>query len=139
MVTQQYKDLLKRLRSQMGEPHSEAASVRFELPPPEIQWLGNKTIFRNFSEYPRLLSRPPERVLKFLATELATAASLDGDRGIFIGRRDKQSFTVLLNRYMNESVICPVCGSPDTRLEKSKRLFFLVCEACGARSSVKGG
>ena len=73
----------------------------------------------------------------YLAKELATAASLDGERAIFIGRKDKQSFAVLLKRYMNDRVICPVCGRPDTHTKKVKRLLFLVCEACGARSSIK--
>lgn len=88
-------------------------------------------------EFPRLLRRDPNRLLMFLAKELATAASLDGERAIFIGRKDPQSFSVLINRYMKELVTCPVCGSPDTHLEKQKRLRFLVCEACGAKSSVK--
>ena len=139
MVQRPYKELLKRLRQQMGNEGNLAQVSRFELSAPQIQWLGNKTIFRNFSEFPRLLRRSPEALLMFLGRELATAASLDGDRAIFIGRRDKQSFIALLNRYLKESVICSVCGSPDTKLERSKRLAFLVCEACGARSSVKGG
>ena len=104
---------------------------------PEVQWIGNKTILRNFMEYPRTLRRDPDKVLVFLAKEMATAASLDGDRAIFIGRRDKQSFIVLLNRYMRELVLCPVCESPDSHLEKMNRLQFLVCEACGARSAVR--
>jgi translation initiation factor 2 subunit 2 len=44
----------------------------------------------------------------------------------------------LIDRYIKDYVICPVCGSPDTRTEKNKKLGFLLCEACGARSSIKG-
>jgi len=101
-------------------------------------WIGSKTIFRNFVEYPSLLRRDPNRFLMFLAKELATAASLDGDRAIFIGKKDPQSFGVLINRYLKEFVTCPVCGSPDTHPVREKRLNFLVCEACGAKSSVRG-
>ena len=100
-------------------------------------WVGNKTIFRNYSEFPKLLRRDSSRVLMYLAKELATAASLDGDRAIFIGRKDRDSFAQLLQRYVKEGVICPVCGSPDTHLDKDKRMWFLVCEACGARSVAK--
>ena len=32
---------------------------------------------------------------------------------------------------------CPECGKPDTNLVKEDRINFLVCEACGARTSVK--
>tara|TARA_B100000315_G_scaffold85648_1_gene78516 strand:+ start:243 stop:665 length:423 start_codon:yes stop_codon:yes gene_type:complete len=132
-----YDDLLKRLRTGLGTSDTKSSVERIELPSPQIYWQGRKTIFRNFSEYPRILRRDPDRILMYLAKELATAASLDGERAIFIGRKDKQSFAVLLKRYMNDRVICPVCGRPDTHTKKVKRLLFLVCEACGARSSIK--
>ena len=111
--------------------------ARLELPVPHVIWIGNKTIFRNFAEIPRLLRRDPGQILMFLAKELATAASLDGERAIFIGRRDRQSFSVLINRYVKQAILCPVCGSMDTHTEKVKRLQFLVCEACGAKSSIR--
>jgi len=131
-----YHELLHRLRVKMGTP-VKATGTRLELPEPQVIWVGNRTILRNFAEYPKLLRRDAEKILMFLAKELATAASLDGERAIFIGRKEKQSFTVLLNRYMRDYVLCPVCGSPDTRVEKVKRLQFLLCEACGAKSSLK--
>jgi translation initiation factor 2 subunit 2 len=43
----------------------------------------------------------------------------------------------LFQKYMSDNVTCPVCGSPDTRIETVSRLHFRVCEACGARSSAK--
>ena len=132
-----YEDLLKRLRKGLGTSETAESTERIELPHPQIYWQGRKTIFRNFSEYPRILRRNPDKILMYLAKELATAASLDGERAIFIGRKDKQSFAVLLKRYMTDRVVCPVCGRPDTHTEKVGRLLFLVCEACGARSSVK--
>jgi translation initiation factor 2 subunit 2 len=136
-ATQDYEKLLKRLRTELGGTTVKSAQSRLELPDVQIMWLGNKTIFRNFAEFPRLLRRDTNQFLMYLARELATAASLDGERAIFIGRKDKQSFAVLIQRYMKESVICPVCGSPDTKIERVKRLQFIVCEACGARSPVR--
>ncbi|MGZ5510629.1 MAG: translation initiation factor IF-2, partial [Nitrososphaeraceae archaeon] len=50
----------------------------------------------------------------------------------------RSSFGALIDRYVKDYVICPVCGSPDTRTEKNKKLGFLLCEACGAKSSIKG-
>jgi len=131
-----YHELLHRLRTKMGT-QVKASGSRLELPEPQVIWVGNRTILRNFAEYPKLFRRDANKLLMFLAKELATAASIEGERAIFIGRKDKQSFTVLLNRYMRDYVVCPVCGSPDTRIEKVKRLQFLLCEACGAKSSLK--
>jgi translation initiation factor 2 subunit 2 len=129
----EYEDLLKRLKNNQTVEGTKNVA-RLELPLPQIQWIGRKTIFRNFKEFPRLMRRDPNKILMFLAKELATAVSLIGERAIFIGRKDKQSFSVLLNRYLKNFVICPVCQSPDTHLEKVKRLQLLVCEACGAKS-----
>jgi translation initiation factor 2 subunit 2 len=132
-----YDDLLKRLRKGLGPSAAKSVDQRVELPPPITYWQGRKTIFKNFMDYPRIMRREPDKILMYLAKELATAASMDGERAIFIGRRDKQSFAVILNRYMNERVLCPICGRPDTHIEKVKRLQFIICEACGARSPVR--
>ena len=132
-----YDDLLKRLKSSQSVMEPKGKVERLELPKPNVFWVGKKTIFRNFMEFSHLMRRNPNHILMFLAKELATAVSLDGDRAIFIGRKEPQSFSVLINRYMKDFVNCPVCGSPDTRLEKIKRLQFLVCEACGAKSATK--
>ena len=136
-MTLSYDDLLKRLKSSQSMMEPKAKVERLELPKPDIIWVGKKTFFRNFMDFSHIIRRDPNHILMFLAKELATAVSLDGDRAIFIGRKDRQSFSVLINRYIKDFVSCPVCGSPDTRLEKIKRLQFLVCEACGARSATK--
>jgi translation initiation factor 2 subunit 2 len=137
LMPETYPDLLSRARSSLEKEAKKSSTLRLELPGPEVIWVGNKTIFRNYAEFPKLLRRDPNRLLMYMAKELATAASIDGERAIFIGRKDRESFSQLIQRYMKDGVLCPVCGSPDTHLEKSKRLQFMVCEACGARSIAK--
>jgi len=132
-----YEELLARARTDVDKETKKSGALRLELPEPDVIWVGNKTIFRNYAEFPKLIRRDSARVLMYLAKELATAASIDGDRAIFIGRKDRESFTQLLQRYVKEGVLCAVCGSPDTHLEKDKRMWFMVCEACGARSVAK--
>ena len=136
-MVRSYDELLTRAREGLVQDAKKSGALRLELPEPDVIWVGNKTIFRNYSEFPKLLRREPGRVLMYLAKELATAASLDGERAIFIGRKDRDSFSQLLQRYMKDGVLCPVCGSPDTHLDKEKRMWFMVCEACGARSVAK--
>ena len=132
-----YEELLSRARSGLDKDAKRSGALRLELPEPDVIWVGNKTIFRNYAEFPKRLRRESARILMYLAMELATAASLDGQRASFSGRKVKDSFSQLLQRYMKDGVLCPVCGSPDTRLEKEKRMWFMVCEACGARSVAK--
>ena len=61
-----------------------------------------------------------------------------GEKAIFVGKRDPDDFTRLFQIYVKDYVECPTCKSPDTRIEKDKRISFLTCEACGAKSPLKG-
>ncbi|MGA9297009.1 MAG: translation initiation factor IF-2 subunit beta [Nitrososphaeraceae archaeon] len=132
-----YEMLLSRLRDKLGNTTKKQAS-RLERPTPQIIWVGQRTIFRNFMDFPKALNRHPEKLLLYLNKELASAGYIAGERVIFLGRKEPSSFGALIDRYVKDYVICPVCGSPDTRTEKSKKLGFLLCEACGAKSSIKG-
>ena len=133
-----YEVLLKRLQDKVGNTAKKARS-RLEIPTPEIIWVGKNTIFRNFMDFPRALRRDPEKFLLYLNKELASAGHIAGERVIFLGRKTLSSFQALIDRYIKDYVQCPVCGSPDTHTEKIKpKVAFLICEACGAKSSIKG-
>ena len=90
-----------------------------------------------YYEIADILDRNPQHILKFLTREMATAATFHDSRAIFQGRFKRDSFQRLLQRYLQSHVIRPVCKRPDTKIVKDKRLNFLECNACGARSSVK--
>jgi translation initiation factor 2 subunit 2 len=136
-VDKSYETLLSRIQGDLVNA-SNKDSARLEIPTPQIIWVGQRTIFRNFMEFPKALRREPEKLLLYLNKELASAGYITGERVIFLGRKEPSSFGALMERYVRDYVICPVCQSPDTRTEKIKKLGFLVCEACGARSSIKG-
>jgi translation initiation factor 2 subunit 2 len=131
-----YMSLLDRLQSKLGNVVKKEVS-RLEIPIPRVIWVGQRTIFRNFMDFPKALRRDPEKLLLYLNKELASAGYISGERVIFLGRKPVSSFSGLIDRYVKDYVICPVCGSPDTRTEKIKKLGFMICEACGARSSIK--
>lgn len=130
-----YKDLLRRVYSQL--PPEVFEHKRFEIPRPRSTIAGARTIFFNFKEICDTLNRDPRNVLRFLSKEMATAGSIDGTRAIFQGRFNTDTIERLMNRYVGEYVICPICKRPDTNVVREKRLYFLVCEACGARSSIR--
>jgi translation initiation factor 2 subunit 2 len=66
-------------------------------------------------EFPKALRRDPEKLLLYLNKELASAGYIAGDRVIFLGRKEPSSFGTLIDRYVKEYVICPVCGSLQLR------------------------
>jgi len=130
-----YGDLLKRGCSQI--PEVSLKRERLELPILHINTVGMRTIINNFKDLAAALNRDPQHIIKFLTREMATAATYHEGRAIFQGKFRRDSFERLLQRYTENFVTCPVCKRPDTTIVKEKRLTFLICNACGARSSVK--
>lgn len=130
-----YNELLKRAREQCPEVSSK--SERLELPRLNYARIGMRTVIYNFKEIADALDRDPQHLLKFLTGEMATAAMMQGSRVIFQGKFQEDTFHRLMQRYLETFVVCPVCKRPDTKIVKEKRLSFLVCQACGAKSSIK--
>jgi translation initiation factor 2 subunit 2 len=130
-----YDELLKRARAEV--PEVTLKKERLEMPRLFVSMVGMRTTISNFKEVADTLDRDPQHILKFLTREMATAATYHDGRAIFQGKFPRDTFERLLTRYMESFVICPVCKRPDTKIIKEKRLSFIVCNACGARSSVK--
>jgi translation initiation factor 2 subunit 2 len=130
-----YDTLLKRARTQLPEVGSKRE--RLELPRLNYARIGMRTVIFNFKEIADALDRDSQHLLKYLTGEMATAATIQGSRVIFQGKFSEDTFHRLMERYLETFVVCPVCKRPDTKIVKEKRLSFLVCEACGAKSSIK--
>ncbi len=137
MTKTEYEKLLKGIQDNLSE-NKKDSETRFELPVVDVMWEGQRTFLRNFSDYPKFFRRDPDKVLQYLSKEFAVPAERVGDKAIFVGKRDPQDFTRLFHIYVKDYVECPTCKSPDTRMEKEKRIPFLICEACGAKSTMKG-
>lgn len=134
---QPYIELLNRIKENL-RVDSSVVTRRLNVPEPDIVVTGNRTILRNFGEIADALNRDPRHVLMKVAKELGTAMSMDEEgRAIIFGKKDVQTIKNVINYYIKVYVLCPVCGSPDTKIVKEKKIAFLVCEACGARTPIK--
>ncbi len=130
-----YRDMLERAYSEL--PQQVDTYERFTIPRPDVRDVGRRrTIIMNFKEIADELRRDPEHILKFLSGEMATLANFDGTRAVFQGRFNYDTVRNLLEIYTEKYVVCPVCKRPDTRIVRERRLWFLQCEACGAKSSI---
>jgi translation initiation factor 2 subunit 2 len=129
-----YQELLERAQRQL--PEERGTGERFEVPKVRSSVFGMRTLIHNFKEIADALNRDPHHLLKFLANEMATAGTIKGPRATFQGKFNYDTLERLVGIYTQNFVICPVCKRPDTKITKEKRLFFLLCEACGAKSSV---
>jgi len=130
-----YKELLKRAHTQL--PPEVFEHKRFETPKPRSFTVGMKTFIHNFKEICEAFNRDPKHLLRYLSREMATAGTISSGRAVFQGRFPRDTIERLVQHYAVAFVICPVCKRPDTKIVKEKRLSFMVCEACGAKSSVR--
>lgn len=135
--SEDYRTLLDKAYSKLPQ-HVETYD-RFSIPRPDVRQIGRRTVILNFKDICDQLRRDPDHLLKFLTGEMATLATFDGTKAVFQGKFGLESVSNLLKIYTEKYVICPVCKRPDTHLERQKRLWFMECEACGARSSIGTG
>ena len=131
-----YMRLLDKALEELPEPAQRRE--RFEVPRPETAISGNRTAIYNLKEISDRLNRNRDNIVKFFSAELATAGSIDGLHAVFQGKFDNHTLSALLDRYVADNVLCPICGQPDTQIVKRDRYRVLSCEACGATSSLRG-
>lgn len=129
-----YEELLDRGLSKISKGLHGVGG--FEIPNFSVSIIGNRTIVNNFSGVVDYLNRDIKHVTSFLLKEVGTAGDIEGDKLVLHGRYSGSIIRDVLLRYANYFVICPICNSRDTYLSKERRLLFLVCTACGAKTSV---
>ncbi|MEM4133798.1 MAG: translation initiation factor IF-2 subunit beta [Candidatus Micrarchaeia archaeon] len=130
-----YEKLLDKAYSEL--PEKRVTKERLEIPLPETLVQGNRTIVKNFESITNKMRRDPRHVGKFLAKELATSFNIEGGKLVLNTKVNDKLLNEKLKQYMEIFLYCKQCKLPDTRLEEVERgLMLMVCEACGARSSV---
>lgn len=131
-----YEQLLDRAFAQLPSLATEKSD--FKVPDVDSIIQGSKTIIRNFSQIADTARRDEGDIAKYLSKELAAPVSV-GDHKLTISTKVQ---AMVLNdkvkKYFETYVICKECHKPDTHIEGTERGYeTLVCEACGARYTVK--
>jgi len=131
-----YEELLNRAYKLL--PKRPVTRVeRFKVPEAEVMISGKRTFIQNFNQICDILNREPRFVLRYLLKELASPGTLEGSMAVIMGEHPKHAIDALLKRFIKDYVICPICKQPDTVLVKEKKMLFIICMACGAKSSVR--
>ncbi len=131
-----YEKLLDRAFAKL--PSLSEENVDFKIPDPDSIIQGSKTIIRNFSQIADVARRSKEEIETYLTRELAAHLNLEDQRLIINARINQATLNSKIKKYFESYVICKECHKPDTHTESITRGFVtLVCEACGARYTVK--
>jgi translation initiation factor 2 subunit 2 len=130
-----YDALLKRAVSQL--PEEVFKDVRFEVPHADSFVEGNRTMVKNFVDISKIIRREPQFFAKYVLKELGTAGDIEGQRLILQGKFGNYIINSKIKKFVEEYVLCPECGKPDTKIIKEGRIHFLKCMACGAMKPIK--
>lgn len=128
-----YEDMLKKGKEELPDVTSE--KERFNIPNVRGHVEGNKTIVNNFTEITKVLRRNTEHVLKYVLKELATPGEMRKNAVIFGSKISASKVNEKIVQYADKFVVCKECGKPDTKLTKEGEIYFLKCQACGAKYS----
>ncbi len=132
-VDEEYMALLERAYRLV----TPKAQRRAELPRVEVENQPRKTFIKNFGQIAKRLNRDVYLMAKFFQKELAVPGTIDGDVFILHGEKSPKVVEAVYERYIRLYVVCPVCNSIDTTLEKGERIYLLKCLACGASTPLK--
>ena len=109
------------------------------LPDPIIKIDTRNTKWTNVKKFLQAIKRPPDHFISFLRIQLdpvevnqITDKLSDGI--ILIGKHNIKILSPLLEKYINEYVICNLCKSYNTKIKKndSTRKFEFKCKDCQA-------
>jgi translation initiation factor 2 subunit 2 len=130
-----YDQMLKEAEKKISRDTSK--EDRLEIPSPNVVIQGNKTFITNFADISSSIRRKPKHLAKFLFRELAKPGHIDNNRLILQGKVMRNLVQNKIDAYIKEFVYCKECNRPDTQIIKEGRLFFLKCEACGAKQPLR--
>ena len=136
-----YDELLGRVFGILREKNpSLSEKTKTIIKPPQVLREGTKkTVFANLIEICNAMNREPVHVIQYMMAELGTSGTLDGQQRLIIkGRFLPKVFEGVLRHYFIDYVICNLCKSANTTLDRDKatRLSICKCGACGASRSV---
>jgi len=129
-----YEELLDRAKKIL--PETKQSTERFIIPNIRGHVQGNKTILSNFIQIAQHLGRSPEHMLKYVLKELAAPGEIKKQFLILGTKIPANRINESIKEYAETFVICRECRKPDTKMNKEGEVYFIKCQACGAKYSI---
>ncbi len=131
-----YQQLLDKAFAEL--PTLSVEKSDFVIPTVDALVQGSKTIVKNIDQIADKARRPKPDIAKYLTKELAAPVNATGSTLEISTKVNTQTLNAKIQRYFETYVICKECHKPDTHFDGRDRGYVtIVCEACGARYTVK--
>ena len=111
-------------------------SYRYKMPKLETNFKkNNRTYFTNLPKVAESLNRSANEIVKWFGYTLGVASNTK-DFSIS-GQYDTKKLQTLLQDFINEYILCGVCGNPETTYSSYKGKLCKQCASCGKPSPLK--
>lgn len=112
--------------------------IDFKIPEPDSLIQGSKTIIRNINQIADVARRGKSEIARYLTKELAAPINVDNQNLTIGAKINLNALNEKVKKYFQMYIICKECHKPDTHVSGTERGYItIVCEACGARYTVK--
>lgn len=110
-----------------------------QIPIPTMDRLGGKKIvITNSDQICSKINRSVDHLFKFLCVECATDGSINENKQIILRCKLKPSqMKTLISTYLKKYVMCSICESYDTVIERELATDYIACSTCKSRNHVK--
>lgn len=136
MMFMTYDELLDKAFKQL--PTLSVEKMDFKIPEADSLVQGNKTIVKNIAQIADVARRDREDIAKYLTKELAAPVTVNAQQLSIMTKISASTLNEKIKRYFELYIVCKECHKPDTHIQKVDRGYTtIVCEACGAKYTVK--
>lgn len=110
-------------------------SSKLIIPDPIIEKSTTNTYWKNVKKILQSINGLPEHFMEFLNKELKTGEWISNSKSdgiVMIGKFTKNQIMHVISEYIKKYVICNICNSTDTIMDKKKELrsYFVSCNKC---------
>jgi translation initiation factor 2 subunit 2 len=132
-IDDNFNDMLNEVYDELETMTTNTS--RLVIPNPIIEKSTTNTYWKNVKKILQSINRPPEHFIDFLNKELKTGewmSSSKSDGIVMIGKFTPTQIMHVISNYVKKYVVCSICNSTDTILDKNKdlRSYYVACNKC---------
>lgn len=131
-----FEEMLDNVYVQLNE--IKHPTTKLIIPIPIIEQSTTNTYWKNIKKILITINRPGDHFVDYLNSELKTGnwiSSSKSDGLVLLGRFNNKVLTQVLHNYVKKYVICNICKSANTTLDKNKdlRTYVISCNQCNSK------
>jgi translation initiation factor 2 beta subunit (eIF-2beta)/eIF-5 len=118
-----------------------STSSKLIIPDPIMEKSTTNTYWKNVKKILQSINRSPEHFMEFFNKELKTGEWISNSKSdgiVMIGKFTKNQIMHVISEYIKKYVVCNICYSTETIMDKNKELrsYFVFCNKCKSQYSI---